>query len=126
MLAVLIGVFANSAPPQKVLFTALLLLSVFFALVMALRPLQKVTGLGPLIDALSMVCPMLGVLCASLNGLHMMQTTVRLPFDVTGKMLAPGLMEMAALVAAGTIAGLLAKIAQGSLASKSPGAGRQT
>ena len=126
MLTVLAGVFANSAPPQKVLFTAFLLLSVFFVLVMALRPLQKLTGLGPLMDALSMACPMLGVLCASLNGLHMMQTTLRLPFDVTGRMLAPGLTEMAALVAAGALAGLMAKIAQGSLELGSASVGRQT
>ena len=124
MLAVLVGVFANSAPPQKVLFTAFLLLSVFFVLVMALRPLQKLTGLGPLIEALSMACPMLGVLCASLNGLHMMQTTLRLPFDVAGKMLAPGLTEMVALVAAGAFAGLMAKIAQASLEFVRPSAGR--
>ena len=125
MLAVLAGVFADSAPPQKVLFLAFLLLAVFSALVVALRPLQKLAGLGPLIDALSLACPMLGVLCAALNGLHMMRTTLRLPFEVTGKMLAPGLMEMAALIAAGAFAGLLAKVAQSSLASRSPGAGSQ-
>ena len=125
MFAVLAGVFANSAPPQKVLFLAFLLLAVFSALVVALRPLQKLAGLGPLIDALSLACPMLGVLCAALNGLHMMRTTLRLPFEVTGKMLAPGLMEMAALIAASAFAGLLAKVAQSSLASRSPGADSQ-
>ena len=125
MLAVLAGVVADSAPPQKVLFLAFLLLAVFSALVVALRPLQKLAGLGPLIDALSLACPMLGVLCAALNGLHMMRTTLRLPSEVTGKMLAPGLMEMAALIAAGAFVGLLAKVAQSSLASRSPGAGSQ-
>ena len=112
MLPMLVGVFADAAPPQKVLLLVFFGVAVWAVLAIIVRPLRSVRGFGLLTEALSLACPMWGVLCAALNGLHMMQTTLRLPIDVTSRMLAPGLAEMAALIAAGSLAGLMSNVAR--------------
>ena len=101
-------IFSHAALPQKLLFLGFIGVMLFGAGVAILQPLKASKGLA----ALGLACPMLGVLCAALNGFHMMQTTLRLPFEPTLKMLAPGMMEMSALVGAGALAGLIAVFAR--------------
>ena len=104
-------IFENAALPQRSLFLvfiALMLLGVATAVFNRVKPFSH---LSVPMKALSLLAPFAGVLCAALNGFHMMQTTLRLPFDPTVQMLVPGVMEMSALVVAGALAGLAAAAA---------------
>jgi hypothetical protein len=109
----LAAVFANAAAPQKLVFAAMAIATI--AAVVA-----AVSGRGPprILRELRLVAPALGLACAALNGLHMMQTTLRLLEPPTARLLAPGVMEMAALVGAGALAGLAAVIAAGRLEAR--------
>jgi hypothetical protein len=105
----LASVFITAAAPQKIVFV-LLAGSIAAALLVALRdvrarlPAARARGF---ISELRIAGPALGLLTASLNGLHMAQTMLRLP-RVTAQMLAPGVMEVAALAGLGALAGLVA------------------
>ena len=104
------GIFANAAVPQKLVFLAFAAAEIA-AVTITLRQLHRSPALArpsALLAELRLACPIVGLFCAALNALHMMQTTLTLPFAPTAKMLAPGLLEMAALVAAGALAGLIA------------------
>lgn len=104
-------IFISAAPIQRSVFlllTTSLLLSCGIALS---RPFVRLARLDRLIPLLVAACPMLGVVCSALNGLHMMQTVVQLPISVTLQMLAPGCAEMAAFVLVGCLAGLAALLA---------------
>ena len=106
-------VFENAALPQKSLFLvfiALMILGAGTAVFNRVKPFSHLSG--PM-KALSQLCPLSGMLCAALNGFHMMQTTLRLPFEPTAQMLAPGFMEMSALVVTGALAGLATATAHG-------------
>lgn len=109
MLSPYTDIFAHAAVAQQALFVGLSCTAIVSA-VTAIRPIEAFAGFARSASALRLACPMLGILCAALNGLHMTQTIVRLPFPVTAGMLAPGVMEMAALVAAGALAGLVAAL----------------
>jgi len=104
-------IFEKAAVPQKSLFLVFIALMIFGAGIAVFNRVKAFTHLSAPMKALSLLCPFLGMLCAALNGFHMMQTTLRLPFEPTAKMLAPGFMEMSALVVAGVLAGLPAAAA---------------
>ncbi len=111
MLSTCWTIFEDAALPQKSLFLvfiALMFLGVATAVLNRVKPFSRLSA--PM-KALSLLCPLSGLLCAALNGFHMMQTTLRLPLDPTVQMLAPGVMEMFALVVAGALAGLAAAAA---------------
>jgi len=106
------GILADAAVPQKLAFLAFAG-AVIAAMTITLGQLRRSPARArpsALLAELRLACPIVGLLCAALNALHMMQTTLSLPFAPTAKMLAPGLLEMAALVAAGALAGLIAVV----------------
>ncbi len=104
-------VFQNAAVPQKSLFLVFIALTILGAGTAVFNRVKPFRDLSAPMKALSLLCPLSGLLCAALNGFHMMQTTLRLPFEPTVQMLAPGFMEMAALVITGALAGLAAAAA---------------
>ncbi len=103
--------FQDAALPQKGLFLAFIALMILGAATAVFNRIKPFTRLSAPMKALSLLCPLAGTLCAALNGFHMMQTTLRLPFEPTLQMLVPGFIEMAALVVAGALAGLAAAAA---------------
>jgi hypothetical protein len=104
------AIFLDAAPPQKLVFLALAGAVVAMGAITLSRMRRPPEPPSRLIVALRLAGPALGLICAALNGLHMMQTTLRLPIAPTAKMLAPGFLEMAALVEAGAFAGLVAVV----------------
>lgn len=106
-MAELVQVFQNAALPQKLVFV-LLLASVLAALAAALMDLRAPRKNGRLLSKLVLAAPLLGLLAGSMNAFHMMHTTLRLPTSPSAKDLAPGVMEIAALVGIGALAGLVA------------------
>lgn len=104
-------VFENAAIPQKGLFLVFIALMILGVVTAVFNRVKPFTHLSAPMKALSLLCPLSGMLCAALNGFHMMQTTLRLPFEPSVQMLAPGFVEMSALVVAGALAGLAATTA---------------
>ena len=104
------SIFSNAAVPQKVVLIALLsaVPVVCFCLLLALRDISRS---GPWKRVISIVLiggPMVGLLVGAMNSFHMAQTIQRLPFDVTAKQLAPGIMEVSTFVGLGAFVGLVA------------------
>ena len=99
-------IFEKAAVPQKSLFLVFIALMILGAATVVFNRVKPLSHLSAPMKALSLLCPFSGVLCAALNGFHMMQTTLRLPVEPSVQMLAPGFMEMSALVVAGALAGL--------------------
>jgi hypothetical protein len=71
-----------------------------------------------LIAAVRIAAPLLGLLVGAMNAFHMAQTIQRVPFDPTAKQLAPGILEVSALLGLGALAGLVAALASLILARK--------
>jgi hypothetical protein len=105
-----VGIFLEAAIPQKLVFLAFAAALIASVAIVAMRLRGSPARTSTLLADLRLACPAIGLLGAALNGLHMMQTTLALPIAPTAKMLAPGLMEMAALVAAGALAGMVAVV----------------
>ncbi len=106
----LAAVFIDAALPQKAIF-AVLCASIVAALVIAARDFRRDGAAAPgaaFVSELRVAGPALGLLTASLDGFHMAQTVLRLPYPPTAAMLAPGVMEIAALAGLGALAGLAA------------------
>jgi hypothetical protein len=102
-------VFANAAVPQKIVLF-LLAAAVPTILVAAALDLRRPNA-GPwrgLIGAARTVGPLLGLLVGAMNAFHMGRTIQRVPFEVTAKQLAPGILEVSALIGLGALVGLLA------------------
>jgi hypothetical protein len=59
--------------------------------------------------------PALGLLVGAMNAFHMAQSIQRAPFDPTAKQLAPGMLEVSALVGLGALVGLAAAGAHAAL-----------
>jgi hypothetical protein len=112
------SVFVNAAVPQKiviVLLVAAIPLTLFAAL-MALR--EGTTGRWrQVVSDLRFAGPVLGLLVGAPNSFHMAQTIQRLPFNATAKQLAPGILEISALVGLGALVGLVAVAAHLGLSS---------
>lgn len=108
---VLESVFANAATPQKlvlvVLLAALLLTPILAFLAHSRDGLWR-----RLLSDLGVAGPLLGLLVGALNSFHMARTIQRLPFDVTAKQLAPGVLEVSTLIVMGTAVGLCAMAAR--------------
>jgi hypothetical protein len=107
MVQELASVFANAALPQKLVFL-LLIVSILAAVILAARRGAPESSRSRFISELRVAGPVLGLLVAALNALHMAQTTLRLPHSPTARELAPALMEIAALVGLGALAGAVA------------------
>jgi hypothetical protein len=104
-----LSVFANAALPQKIVLV-LLAAAVPAVLVAAALELRR-PGAGPwrgLIGCVRLVAPLLGLLVGAMTSCHIGRTIQRLPFDVTAKQLAPGVLEVSALIGFGALAGLVA------------------
>lgn len=104
------SVFAAAAAPQKVALIVLIA-AIFLAPILAL--LARSSG-GPwrrLLSDLRLAGPALGMLVGAMNSFHMALTIRKLPFDVTAKQLAPGVLEASALIALGGLVGLVAVVA---------------
>lgn len=102
-------VFANAAIPQKIVLI-LLAAAVPAILVAAALELRRPNS-GPwrgLIGASRTVGPLLGLFVGTLTSFHMGRTIQRVSFDPTAKQLAPGILEVSALVGLGALVGLLA------------------
>lgn len=103
-----IQIFLSAAIPQRLAFLAFLAAVIVSGVMAANRMRAEPTRRPPVqIAHLGLLLPMLGLLVAAWNVLHMMHTTLMLPSAPTLKMLAPGLMETAALIAAGALSGLV-------------------
>jgi hypothetical protein len=111
MLEILGSIFANAAAGQK-LTLAVLAAAVPATLIAAVMGLTtQAPAWRRLIAAVRIAAPLLGVLVAAMNAFHMAQTIQRLPFDPTAKQLAPGILEISALLGLGALAGLVAALA---------------
>jgi len=111
-------IFEQAATPQRILFLIFMALTLVGVATAVLGRMKAAAPFSGLMKASSLLCPCLGMLCAALNGFHMMQTTLRLPYEPTLRMLAPGLAEMSALVVTGALAGLAATAAHGRLTAR--------
>jgi len=107
------SVFANAAIPQKLVLLALI--AAFPAILVG-----AVLGKPRLVAVLGRAGPLAGLLTGALNGFHMGRTILRLPFDVTAKQLAPGILEISTVVGLGALVGIAACLAGW---VKKPGAG---
>jgi hypothetical protein len=117
------SVFAHAAVPQKIVLV-LLAGAVPVILVAAALQLRR-PKVGPwrgLIGWLRSVGPMLGLLVGAMNAFHMGRTIQRVPFDVTAKQLAPGILEVSTLIGLGALVGLLACAVQWALGAATAGA----
>lgn len=104
------SIYAGAAPPQKVV---LVFLCAAACLAVGLAILAKFRT-GPWATTLSGLragAPTLGLLVGAMNSFHMARTVQKLPFDVTAKQLAPGVLEVATLVGLGAVVGLVAQAA---------------
>ncbi len=102
-------VFANAAVPQKIVL-AFLAAAVPLVLVAAALELRRPNA-GPwrgLIGCLRSVGPMLGLFVGALTSFHMGRTIQRVSFEPTAKQLAPGILEVSALIGLGALVGLVA------------------
>lgn len=111
-------IFENAAMPQRIVFLTFIALTLLGAATVVFGGFKAAAPFSGLMKALGFLCPCVGMLCAALNGFHMMQTTLRLPFEPTLQILAPGLAEMSALVVTGALAGLAATAAHGRLSAR--------
>jgi hypothetical protein len=101
-------VFHDAALPQKTVFVVLLA-SILWALVSgALELSASCPKRRRLLVNLGFAAPALGLLVGSMNAFHMMDTTLRLPASPSAKDLAAGVMEIAAMMGLGALAGLVA------------------
>ena len=101
-------VFGDAAIAQKLLLAGLTLAAVVTVVVTGRRLTSSPTPPPVFINHLAVAAPALGIVTAALDARHMMGTVLRLPGEVGLKALAPGFMEMSALVQAGAAVGLLA------------------
>ncbi|MBO9709739.1 MAG: hypothetical protein J7521_16170 [Caulobacter sp.] len=104
---VLESVLADAATPQKVVLVVLMLAVLAGPVLAALARVRS----GPwrsLISGLAVAGPALGLLVGALNSFHMARTVQKLPYDVTVRQLAPGVLEVAVFVALGAVVGLAA------------------
>jgi len=102
----LLDVFGNAALPQK-LVLVLLLASVPLALLTGLAARRGGSGFLRAVSKLCLAAPAIGLLVGAMDAFHMMDTTLRLVVAPTAKDLAPGVMEIAALVGLGALSGLI-------------------
>lgn len=104
------SIFLNAAVPQKVVLIALLAAVplVCLAVLLAVRDETKSRPWKRIISIVLIGGPMAGLLVGAMNSFHMAQTIQRLPFDVTAKQLAPGIMEVSTFVGLGASVGLVA------------------
>lgn len=100
-------IFANAATFQKVVL-AVLLLAIFLAPVLAFLARSGRGVWRRLLCDLRLAGPALGLLVGAITSFHMALTIEKLPFDVTAKQLAPGVLEVSTLIALGGLAGLVA------------------
>lgn len=106
----LASVFVNAALPQKVMLTALagaVPLSLAAA-VLGARAKTRDSRWRRVVSALRGLGPALGLLTGAMTSFHMGQTIQRLPFDPTAKQLAPGILEVSALIGLGALVGVVA------------------
>lgn len=106
----LASVFANAALPQKIVLTALAVavpLSLAAA-ALGLRAGARDSRWRDVVSALRGLGPALGLLMGAMTSFHMGQTIQRLPFDPTAKQLAPGILEVSALIGLGALVGVVA------------------
>ncbi|WP_313576911.1 hypothetical protein [Brevundimonas sp.] len=104
------SIFSNAAVPQKVVLIALLAAVpvVFFSILLALRDETKSGQWKRVISIVLIGGPTVGLLVGAMNSFHMALTIQRLPFDVTAKQLAPGILEVSTFVGLGAFVGLVA------------------
>lgn len=107
---VLATVFENAAAPQKItlIILALAVPTALLAAGLALRRGRRADLWRRLVSDLRIAGPALGLLVGAMNGFHMARTIQRLSFDPTAKQLAPGILEVSALVGLGALVGLVA------------------
>jgi hypothetical protein len=105
----LLSVFANAAVPQKI--TLAILVAAVPAILLAAALEWRRPGSGPwrgLIGAARSVGPPLGLFVGAVTSFHMGRTIQRVPFEPTAKQLAPGILEVSALIGFGALVGLVA------------------
>lgn len=105
MVSVLETVFASAATPQKCVFV-ILAATLVLAPVLALS--RRELWRRVLAD-LRFAGPLLGLLMGGMNSFHMGRTILKLPYDLTAKQIAPGILEVSALVVMGALVGILAQ-----------------
>jgi hypothetical protein len=108
LVSVLGTVFANAATPQKCVFI-ILAAAIVLAPVVAL---MARSGRGPgrrILVELRTAGPFLGLLMGGMNSFHMARTILKLPYVLTAKQIAPGILEVSTLVVMGVLVGLIAQ-----------------
>lgn len=105
------SIFADAAPPQKAVFillAAALLVTFFSGLFLGLRRRPVTAAWRRGLTNLRCAGPLLGLLTGALDGYHMAHTIQRLPSAPNLKDLAPGILEVSALLSLGALTGLCA------------------
>jgi len=102
----LLNVFRDAALPQK-LVLVFLLAAIPLALLAGLIARRGGAGLLRSARRICLAAPAIGLLVGAMDAFHMMDTTLRLAVSPTAKALAPGVMEIAALVGLGALSGLV-------------------
>lgn len=100
-------IFANAAIFQKSVL-AVLVLAILVAPILAILARSGRGVWRRLLCDLRLAAPALGLLVGAITSLHMALTIEKLPFDVTARQLAPGVLEVSTLIALGALAGLVA------------------
>lgn len=103
-------IFANAAIFQKSVLAALVL-AILVAPILAILARSGRGVWRRLLCDLRLAAPALGLLVGAITSFHMALTIEKLPFDVTAKQLAPGVLEVSTLIALGALAGLVAVVA---------------
>jgi hypothetical protein len=117
------SVFANAAVPQKIVLVVMAA-AVPAILVAATLELQRPRS-GPwrgLMGCLRLLGPLLGLFVGAMDSFHMGRTIQRVPFEVTARQLAPGILEVSTLIGLGALVGLLAMAVQCALGAATSGA----
>jgi hypothetical protein len=102
----LLNVFRDAALPQKLVLVCLLA-SIPLALLAGLVARRGGDRVLRFARTICLAAPAIGLLVGAMDAFHMMDTTLRLAVSPTAKALAPGVMEIAALVGLGALSGLV-------------------
>lgn len=109
----LVSVFANAATLQRIVLLVLAgaIPTIVVAAILACLAKRADSVWARIVADLRIAGPALGLLVGALNAFHMGQTTLRVSFEPTAKQLAPGVLEVATLIGAGALVGVVAAIA---------------
>jgi hypothetical protein len=101
--------FASAATPQRCLFVALAAAMLFAPLLALMTRSNQGLRWRRVLAELRLAGPLLGVMMGGMNSFHMARTILKLPYDLTAKQIAPGILEVSTFVVMGVLVGLIAQ-----------------